>query len=215
MSDFHASLQGRTYALGAIPGNSWEHLHMGRHGGLQVESIMPKYAELARARVLYGANVGAAVGLSPVQAVPTTTASFALYNAHASKSCVVLMISTHVKVITSGLDFSLIAGLSPTAQASAETKYAASLALAITPGSTSPGGYLTDAVTLAGTPLWLTLADYKGTNGILGAAATAWVDGLFIVPPTYALGIDIVSDTGTTPKFAVDVLWAELTMDLD
>ena len=213
MSDM--TFQGRTYPFSTLSVGSWEHLHTGRHGGLHVESIMPKYAELARARVLYGANVGAAVGLSPVQAVPTTTASFALYNNHATKSCVVLMISTHVKVITSGLDFSLIAGISPTAQAAAETKYATSLALAITPGSPSPGGYLTDAVTLAGTPLWLTLADYKGTNGILGASATAWVEGLFIVPPTYALGIDIVSDTGTTPKFAVDVLWAELTMDFD
>ena len=45
-----------------------------------VSQIEPKYAELARARVLYGANNGSAVGLANVAAIPTTTASYALYN---------------------------------------------------------------------------------------------------------------------------------------
>ncbi len=182
--------------------------------GLFVSQMDPKWMEYARAKVLYGANNGAAIGLANVAAIPTTTASYALYNSHVSKSCVVLKIAAMAETITAPLDFALIAGLSPTPQAAAETKYAASLALGITPGSPEPGGYLTDAVTLAGTPLWMTLAHYGGNNGLLGAAAVAWVEGMFIVPPRYALGIDVVGSAGTTPLYDVDILWVELDIDL-
>lgn len=177
-----------------------------------ISQIEPKYAELARARVLYAANNGSAAGLGDVEAIPTTTATYALYNNSDTKHLVVLKIGAIVTDVTSALGWGLIAGLSPTAQASAETKYANSLALAITPGSPDPGGYLTDAVTLAGTPLWMTLGSSNGT--LLGTSITAWVDGLFIVPPKFALGIDIVGSVGSTPLYDVDILWAELELEL-
>ena len=169
--------------------------------------------ELARARVLYACNNGSAVGLGDVEAIPTTTASYALYNGHATKHLVVLKIGAMCTTITSDVTWGLIAGLSPTPQASAETKYANSLALAITPGSPTPGGYLTDAVTLAGTPLWITLGS-AGAGTLLGNSVTAWVDGLFILPPAYALGVDIVGSAGSTPLYDVDILWAELELEL-
>ncbi|KKL74614.1 hypothetical protein LCGC14_2063140 [marine sediment metagenome] len=177
-----------------------------------ISQIEPKYAELARARVLYAANNGSAAGLGDVEAIPTTTATYALYNNSDTKHLVVLKIGAIVTDVTPALGWGLIAGLSPTAQASAETKYANSLALAITPGSPDPGGYLTDAVTLAGTPLWMTLGSSNGT--LLGTSITAWVDGLFIVPPKFALGIDIVGSVGSTPLYDVDILWAELELEL-
>ncbi len=194
--------------------NAWSYPIMGQHRALMVQKQLPDLAELARAGVLYGANNGSAVGLANVAAIPTTTASYGLYNAHATKYLMVLKIATMATDVTAPLDFALIAGLSPTPQAATETKYANSLALAISPGSPDPGGYLTNAVTLAGTPLWMTLGHYGGNNGLLGAAVVADVKGMFLVPPTYCLGIDIVGSAGSTPLFDVDVLWAEVTQNM-
>ena len=200
--------------LSRFPSNAQHDIATTAYRSQFVSQVEPKYAELARARVLYGANNGSAVGLANVAAIPTTTASYALYNGSATKHAVVLKIAIMATTITAPEDFALIAGLSPTAQASAETKYASSLALAITPGSSAPESYLTDAVTLAGTPLWITLGSNSSSTPLLGAAVTAWVDGLFIVPPSFALGIDIVGSSGSTPLFDVDILWAELQLDL-
>ena len=108
----------------------------------------------------------------------------------------------------------LIAGVSPLPQAAVETEYANSLSKAMLPGSPAPEGYLTDAVTLADTPVWNTLGSYEGNSGLLGAAIVADVGGMFIVPPKFALGIDIVGSAGTTPLFFVNVIWAELELQL-
>lgn len=205
--------QGTVGGLDKFVKNVESGIVVSQHRGQFVSQMDPKYMEYARARVLYGANNGSAVGLDDVETIPTTAATYALYNGHASKSLVVLKIAATVTTVTSALSFGLMAGLSPTPQAAAETKYANSLALAITPGSPDPGGYLTDAATLAGTPLWMALANNQTGAGDLGASAIAWVDGLFIVPPRYALGIVILGSAGTTPKFDVDVLWAELSVD--
>ena len=180
-----------------------------------VYQIEPKYFELARAGVLYGANNGSAVGLGDVEAIPTVTASYGLYNNHDTKSLVVLRIACMGSTITVSPEFALIAGLPGTPQNSAETKYANSLALAIN-GSDTPGGYLTDAVTLTSTPLWMTIAKGETASGLLGSSAIAEVEGLFIVKPGFCLGIDILASAGSgTPKWDVDILWAEFVVDSD
>ena len=207
-------IRANTAVFTKLPQAIERDVRLSQHGSLVTTQVEPKYAELARARVLYGANNGSAVGLANVAAIPTTTASYALYNGSTSKHAVVLKISVMVTTITAPTEFGLIAGLSPTAQAAAETKYANSLALAITPGSAAPESYLTDAVTLAGTPLWMTLGGHTATTPLLGGQITAYVDGMFIVPPKFALGIDVVGSGGSTPLFDVDILWAELEMEL-
>lgn len=208
------SSSGTITGLSKFQKNQVTAIAQSQHRSQYVSQMEPALMEMARARVLYGANNGTAVGLANVSAVPTTTASYALYNGSAKKYAVVLKINTSVEVITGPVTFQLIAGLSPTAQASAETKYANSLALAVTPGSPAPESYLTDAVTLADTPLWFTLGSYQGNSGLLGASVVADVGGMFIVPPSFALGIDIVGSAGSTPLFFVDILWAELDLDL-
>ena len=185
-----------------------------QHRSQFVSQVEPEYMELARAGKLYSCENGTAVGLANVAAIPTTTASYALYNGSASKHLVVLRIATSCEVITAPVTFMLIAGISPLPQASAETEYASSLSKAMLPRSPAPEGYLTDAVTLADTPVWNTLGSYEGNSGLLGAAIVADVKGMFIVPPSFALGIDIVGSAGTTPLFFVNVIWAELELQL-
>lgn len=205
-----------TREYGNIPENTPLDVGMSQLQSLFVDEVSPQWMELARAGVLYGANNGSAVGLDNVIAIPTTTATYGLYNSNATKHLVVLKIAVMTTTVTAGTTMSLIAGLPATAQASAETKYASSLALPINTRQADPGGYLTDAVTLAATPLWQTLASYQGESGLLGGAATAWVNGMYIVPPSFCLGIDILASDGggNTQLFDVDILWAELDMDL-
>ncbi len=210
-------ITAETRAFGNIPENIPRGIAMSSQQGLFIDQVTPQWTELARAGVLYGANNGSALGLDNVIAIPTVTASYGLYNSHATKHLVVLKITALTTTVTAGATFSLIAGLPATAQATAETKYANSLALPINTGQADPGGYLTDAVTLAATPLWQTLACFQGNSGLLGGNATAWVDGMYVVPPAFCLGIDIMASDGggNTQLFDVDILWAEIDMELN
>jgi len=208
---------GNTSQFGRIGEFIDRTVRLDQHQNTMVSQGMPPLAELARAGALYGANNGSAVGLANVAAIPTTTASYGLYNNHASKHLVVIKIAVMATTITAPVDIGLIAGLPGAPQAAAETKYASSLALAINSNGisgTTPGGFLTDAVTLAATPLWQTIAHSTSSAPLLGMAAIAWVNGMYIVPPKYCLGIDIVGSAGSTPLFDVDILWAELDMTL-
>ncbi len=200
--------------FGKVPQKTTQNVRMTQQQSLAVDQISPRYMELARAGKLYGANTGAATGLVNVAAIPTVAAKWGLYNGNANKHLAVIKIAAVCTTITAPVTFALIAGLSPTAQASAETKYAASLALPINTGQVPAGGYLTDAITLTSTALWQTIATYEGNSGLLGASAIAWVDGMYIVPPKFALGFDVLGSAGTTPLFDVDIIWAELEMDL-
>lgn len=202
--------------FGNIPQDIPRDLGMSQQQGLYIDQVSPKWMELARAGVLYGANNGSAVGLPNIVAIPTTTATYGLYNSHANKHLVVLKIAITTTTVQSAATFALIAGLPDTAQSSAETKYPASLALPINTGQSDPGGYLTDAVTLAATPLWQTLGCYQGQSILLGGGITAWVNGMFVVPPEFCLGIDIVSSAGDGNQlYDVDILWAEMDMVLE
>ncbi len=201
--------------FGKVPLRTVQTVRMTQQQSLAVDQMSPKYMELARAGKLYGANPGAAVGLPNVGAVPTTTATWGLYNGSQTKNLVVIKIAVTCTTITAPLTFSIIAGLPSSPQAAAETKYSTSLALPINTGQVPAEGYITDAVTLEATPLWQTIATYEGNSGVLGAGAVAWVDGMYIIPPRYVLGIDVVGSAGTTPLFDADVIWAELDMDLN
>ena len=207
-------IAGESRPYGKVPQFTVQNLRLTQQQSLCVDQVSPQWMELARAGVLYGANTGAATGLVNIAAIPTTAAKWGLYNGSSSKQLVVLKIAAVCTTITAPVTFALIAGLPATAQASAETKYATSLALPINTGQPAAQGYLTDAVTLAATPLWQTIAAYEGDSGLLGAAAIAWVDGMYIVPPRFCLGFDVVGSAGTTPLFDVDIVWAELDMDL-
>ncbi len=208
---------GTTSQFGGIGEFIDRTVRLDQHQNTMIAEGMPPLAELARAGVLYGANNGSAVGLGNVAAIPTTTATYGLYNNHSSKHLVVIKVAVIATSLTPTADLALIAGLPGTPQASAETKYASSLALAINSNAasgTTPGGYLTDAVTLADTPLWQTIGTANNTGALLGHGVVAWVNGMYVVPPGYCLGLDMLASAGTTPLYDIDILWAELELKL-
>ncbi len=208
-------IAGESLPFGKVPLRTVQRVRLTQQASLAVDQVSPKYMELARAGKLYGANPGSAVGLANIAAIPTVAAKWGLYNGSQSKNLVVIKIAVACTTITAPVTFSIIAGLPATPQAAAETKYSGSLSLPINTGQVPAEGFITDTVTLAATPLWQTIATYEGNSGLLGAGAVAWVDGMYIIPPRYVLGIDVVGSAGTTPLFDADVIWAELEMDLN
>ena len=182
-------------------------------GGLHVQTVNPKYLEYARSQRLYAASTGAGTAIAPDASLPTTTAKWALYNGDTGKYLVVLKITAHSVSGTLGLGMSLLAGLSSTAQASAASAYASSVHKAITPGSPATNAVFSQNVTLAGAPIWVNVGSRDQVSAVsVGSGIVADVEGLFVIPPTYALGMTVLAPTGTTALFNVGVVYA--TADL-
>jgi hypothetical protein len=188
-----------------------DHVESGRHPLsldqykhlLISQGALPSRTEAARARKLYGANTGAGTAKAPVAAPPTTAAAWALYNGYGDPYHLVVfdLYATSISG-TLGLGMSLIAGLPGTKQAAAETAYASSVHEALTPGSPSPQAVFAGAVTLESAPVWTTVAARDQVSAIsVGSGLVANVDGMFIVPPGYALGLSVLAPAGTTALF--------------
>jgi len=205
--------RGNVSAHGKLAEQTEIDIRLSQYRSQFVAQVEPKYMEWARAGVLYGYNNGSAVGLPNVAGIPTTTATWAIYNNSTSKKVVILKVAVMATTITAPVTAGLIVGLNTTAQGS-ETKYASSLALPLNTGQAAAEAYLTDAVTLTGTPLWQTVATYSGNSGLLGGSMVAWLDGMYVVPPDFAFAIDVIGSAGSTPLYDIDVIAAELPLDL-
>lgn len=192
---------------------------------LAVANVEHEFGELARSGSLYhGGTQVIANGIAPVQAIPTTTATLALYNAEESGGFA-LSIDRLQFLLGSGTPAAgatLFATVSRTRIASAPTAMANGYGVASSSGSSRGSKALwATAMTMpsAGglTPAWapvvstlqLAAANVGQGDGVFEAR------GRFLVPPGFALGLAIVSGAGTTPLFSVGATWAEVDSDLE
>lgn len=187
---------------------------------LAVAQVEPPYLEAARAgRRMHGGAQTLAAGVAPVQAIPTTTAAVALYNADTAGNGLSLVVDWLNVFLASGTP---AAGLS----------ILATIAKPATPPATNAANYATGslsnasrtskaiwstALVLAGAPVWSAL-----TSTLQPAAANAGqgdspldLGGRLIVPPGFALGLSVLSGVGTTPLYGFSAQWAELEIDVE
>lgn len=210
-----AEFHGRTDSFQKMPLGQWLFRKFSQHGAVFTADQEFKYQELARAGRLYGANTGAGTAIAPVTSLPTTTATWALYNGYASRKLVVKDIYCYSVSGTLGLGMSLLAGLSSTVQASAASAYASSVKAGINPNQPTSSAVFAQNVTLAGAPVWSVLASRDQVSSVsVGSGLTAVVDGMLIIPPGFALGATVLAPTGTSALFGVGFTWAELDLDL-
>jgi hypothetical protein len=201
MTDF---IRGLVQNPTPLPKGGTSPLQLMPSGALHVQTITPPMFEWARAQKLYGANTGAGTAKAPVTAMPTTTATWALYNGYTGKYLVVTRIYNWSVSGTLGLGMSLIAGLSTAAQSSAPTAYSSSVHAALQPGSPTTQGVFANAVTLAGAPVWAVEASRDQVSAVsVGSGLTADVQGKYIIPPSYALGAAVLAPAGTSALFGV------------
>lgn len=163
--------------------------------------------------------LGYTTGLAPVQAVPTTAATWALYNADPNRSYVV-----------DNLDFFLLSG---TAVIGASMMYIVSPITATLPAAStgsvisnrSAGGLTSKAIfansytlpTPAGNSQWGFVSITSQPGGIpgVGGCFSCDVRGGIIIPPGKCLGLAVFAGAGTTPLYIPSVTWYEAELDLE
>jgi len=194
------------------------------NGGLAVDQVAPPKAELGLARRRFGAVVGnGATFIAPVTAVPTTTATFMLYNGEPDGGRV-LSIETVGHFLASGTadaNGALIGAVTLARQTTVPGAYASTVLSSLSGGPVDSKAVLANAHTITGgQPAWIPLP-YVGANSIaadantIGAAGgVANVDGEFNVPPGHGFAITLVAGAGSTPLYGFSVTWAELDAPL-
>ena len=188
--------------------------------GLESQAVaqveLPLWEASRSGRMFGGGCQIIANGIAPVSAIPTTTATLALFNAEPAggRSLVINRLGFALGSGTAAAGATLFVSVSPGPLATAPTAMATGYAVQSLNGSSR-----------ASRALWATAQTFPSSpsNGWMGVISTfqlaaanvgqgdgfADLDGLIVVPPRYAMGIAILSGAGTSPLYAVSASWAE------
>lgn len=189
-------------------------------GSVAVAQFEPTLAELARAGLRFGGGCQViANGIAPVSAIPTTTATLALFNGEADGGRSYLIHRVHF-CLGSGTP---AAGATLFGAVSGKKITAPSAASNYSTGSLSRGGKTSKAVwataqTFDASTVWLPLFSTQqlaAANVGQGDGNGYLTEGGILVPPGYAFGLAILSGAGTSPLYAVGMEWTELELDLE
>lgn len=195
-------------------------VRMTNHGSLAMAQVEPAGAELARAGRRFGAVVGnGATYKAPIQAIPTTTATWALYNGEpdGGKSYLVEIAACFSVSGTLGLGLSLLGGVTKTRQSAAVAAYSGTVLDSLSGGAMNSRAALGNAVTLANTPVWVPLESRDQVSAVSVGSGLVAKDlaGRFLVRPGCCFALDVMAPVGTTALFGVAVAWSELQLDLE
>lgn len=180
----------------------------------QVEA--PNTERAAAGRRYMGGTQVIASGIAPVTAIPTTTATLALYNtAPDGGKCLVLdQIGFFLGSGTPTAGATLLVTVSNGKLASVPSAASNYSSMSCSGVGTSIARWATAVTIVNGA--WIQLSStfqVAAANVGQGDMPNALGGGL-IVPPGYALGIAILSGTGTSPLYSVSATWDELELDL-
>ena len=194
-------------------------LRMTAYESVAVASVEPSGFELTRGgRRFIGGNQIIANGIAPVAAIPTTTATLALYNADPDKSLVIERLGFWLGSGTAAAGATLFATVSAGPIASPPTAHATGYGTQNANGGTQASrAFWSAAVTLPGSPAWFqVLSSFQAAAANVGQGdIIANLEGLIIVPPLRALGLAILSGAGTSPLYGVSCVHVEIEADLE
>lgn len=187
-------------------------LRQTHQGSLVTSHYEPDYYELARNGQIFTVTTTVAVAVAPLQVVPTTTAAFVLNNVDTSTSAKVLVpltVSCYLGSGTADTGMSLFAQCTSTALATQLTANGTGVVMSNTRGSGTSIAYADSSKTVAGG--WVCLGSIANAASTTpGVGITVDCKGLFIIKPTFALGLHVLSGAGTSAKFSYSVTWAEV-----
>lgn len=180
--------------------------------------VEPPGYEMTRAGKRYNlCTLTTVTGIAPVQAVPTTTAHWVLWNPSTTKSFVLETIGMYPASGTAGVGGQVLAALTET-PATAIT----ALATGCTVASASLNGVASAAfikanVTLPANNGWFPVAETVSPNvGAYpgsGVIVNRNIAGKIIVPPLRGLALATLALAGTTPLFVPILEWLEIVSD--
>jgi len=172
-------------------------------------------AEFARKGLrFYGGAQASATGRAPSATIPTTGATAILWNGNAEHSLIIERITMWQLSGTAAVGANILAAITNAAVASptAAANFAST--------SASKGGRATKCVwgeniTLGATPTWGVWQGSGNPATTTNGGITADISGLILIPPGYALALNVLSGTGTSPLFLPTVVWSEAELDLE
>lgn len=187
---------------------------------LSIAQTEAPYLEMARAgRRMHGGTQILANGIAPVQAIPTTAATLALYNNDTNNnglSLVVDWLNVFLGSGTSAAGLSVFAAIAKptTAPTVNATGYGTS---PMSGTSRGPKALWATGLTLPAGVNWSALVSTLNSASANVGQGDNFIDlgGRLIVPPGYALAIGLLAGAGTTPLFGVSAQWAEVELDLE
>uniref|UniRef100_A0A6M3J2G5 Uncharacterized protein n=1 Tax=viral metagenome TaxID=1070528 RepID=A0A6M3J2G5_9ZZZZ len=186
-----------------------------RDGELRVTQYLPAYANLVAAGKVFGFESSAGTAKGPVTAVPTTTATWSLYNASTTAHIVILRVAFAAVSGTMGLGAAIVGTVAIGNQTAEVAKYTSSVVGCLDGTAKTPDAFFANATTLVGTQSpWIFLAarDMLAVVAV-GAGLVADVDGLMVVPPKGCAGFDILAPAGTSALFDCSIIAAQLVLD--
>lgn len=188
-------------------------------GNQAVDKVLPDYAQLAKSRRIFCATTGAGTAIAPVTAMPTTAATWALYNGEdaGGKSYALLSAFCYSVSGTLGLGMSLLGTVALAAVTGTKpTAYASSANTSFTGSKATSQAIFAQAITMIGTPAWAVLASRDQVSAIsVGSGLTADVKGMMVIPPGFVGALTVLAPVGTTALFGVGYVWAEVELDLE
>lgn len=185
---------------------------------LAVAQVEPSRFELSRAgKRFIGGNQIIANGIAPVSAIPTTTATLALYNADARKSLVIEQLGFWLGSGTPAAGATLFGTVSTGPIASPPTAMTTGFGIQGASGIGASKALWATGVTLPGSPAWVQLASTLQLAAVNVGQGDGVInlDGALVIPPLRALGLAILSGAGTTPLYGVSCIHAEIEADLE
>uniref|UniRef100_A0A6M3J3P0 Uncharacterized protein n=1 Tax=viral metagenome TaxID=1070528 RepID=A0A6M3J3P0_9ZZZZ len=186
-----------------------------RDGELRVVQYLPVYAQLCAAGKVFGIETTAGTAKAPVAVMPTTTATWSLYNANTTASLVVIKVALASISGTLGLGGAIIGTVPIGDQTAVTSNYSGAIVGCMDGTAKTPSAYIANATTLIGTQSpWNVLSsrDMLAVIGV-GAGMVANVNGMMVVPPLGSAGFDVLAPVGTTALFAISIVFAEVTLD--
>lgn len=204
----------RRFVANAFSGST-RTVRMTQIESLAVAQVEPPKFDMTRAgRRFLGGNQIIANGIAPVAAIPTTTATLALYNTNSERSLAIERIGFWLGSGTAAAGATLLATVSTNPIASPPSAMATGYGIQSASGRESSKCLWATGVTLPGTPTpaWFqVLSTFQLAAANVGQGDDSVdLEGMIVVPPLRALGLAILSGAGTTPLYGVSCVFSEI-----
>lgn len=191
---------------------------LNEYGEVPVSQFLPPLAKLASMGKLYLFDASAGTAKAPATAPPTTSPEWALYNASATESLLVIRASVTLKSGTAGVGLALLGTTAIGAQTAVTSDYTSAVKSCTDGSGRTPAAYITNNPTLiGGTPAWM---HFEGTkvNSVatdsVGDTLTADIAGALIARPKGGMvAFEVLGETGSSALYYPSFLVAMLELD--
>jgi hypothetical protein len=196
-------------------GSTETDVKVSKSGSLYVSQFLPPFALLNKAGKLFGFDTSGGTAKAPVNAMPTTSPEWGIYNSSTTDYLILLQVGVTSVSGTLGLGLAVVVGAAVGIQTVVAADYSGATKTCMNGSGATPRAFVTNNPTLiGGTPSWVTIDCQNQTSAIaVGSGVVGRVDGLVMCPPGGLIGIEVVGLTGTTALFAVNGVFAQIELD--